>query len=140
MTRCNKVFASVKQISLPVHGDSRGSLVALEKGSGVPFEIRRVYYIFGTQKGQERGFHAHKRLIQLLIATSGSCSVKCIYGTKEQVFVLNKPTEGLLIDGFVWREMFDFSNDCVLMVLASEYYDEADYIRNYHDFQRENGQ
>lgn len=133
-----EMTASVSLISFDIHGDERGSLVALENGHNLPFDVKRVYYIFGTRQGVARGFHAHKHLKQVLIAVSGSCRIACEYKDKKENYTLDEPTKGLLIDGLVWREMHDFSQDCVLMVLASDYYDEADYIRDYAEYLREN--
>jgi dTDP-4-dehydrorhamnose 3,5-epimerase-like enzyme len=115
-------------------GDDRGSLVSLESGHNVPFDIKRCYYIFGTTPGVRRGFHAHKELKQLLICTSGSCKVFLDDGHTTKDVVLDSPLKSLLVTGLIWREMYDFSDDCVLMVLADQYYDEADYIRNYKEF------
>ncbi|RTK99800.1 MAG: WxcM-like domain-containing protein [Proteobacteria bacterium] len=115
-------------------GDERGCLIALELGHNVPFDVKRVYYIFNTKKGVRRGFHAHKNLKQLAICTRGSCKFLIDDGTSQQTFNLTTPNHGLYIEGLVWREMFDFSDDCVLMVLADAHYDEKDYIRNYQEF------
>ena len=117
-------------------GDDRGSLVALESNKNIPFEIKRVYYIFDTKSGVVRGLHAHKDLSQVMVCLKGSCRIVLDNGcTKEQV-VLDSPDKGLLIDSMMWREMHDFSADCVLLVLASEHYDEADYIRDYDEFKK----
>lgn len=126
----------VKLIDLPLLGDERGSLVAIESLSNVPFEIQRVYYIFGTEKGISRGFHAHKNLQQLAICVAGKCRMLLDDGkTKESVW-LTSPNQALIIGENVWREMHDFSDDCVLLVLASQHYDENDYIRDYSEFLR----
>lgn len=118
----------------PPLGDDRGSLVALEAEKTVPFEIKRVYYIFATQQGVARGFHAHHNLKQVAVCVTGKCRMILDNGvTREEVW-LDSPTKGLLIGDLVWREMHDFSEDCVLLVLASEHYDEADYIRDYATF------
>ena len=120
----------------PPLGDVRGSLVALEAEKTVPFEIKRVYYIFGTQQGVARGFHAHHNLKQVAICVTGKCRMILDNGnTREEVW-LDSPTKGLLIGDLVWREMHDFSEDCVLLVLASEHYDESDYIRDYDEFMK----
>lgn len=129
--------AKTTLIPLQVHGDERGSLIALENGHNLPFDVKRVYYIYATKTDISRGFHAHKKLKQLLIAVSGSVTVKCEYAGQQKEYTLSKPDEGLLIEGLVWREMHDFSPDCVLMVLADEYYNEADYIRDYDLFKKE---
>lgn len=121
-------------IDFPPLGDDRGSLVALEAEKTVPFAIKRVYYIFGTQKGVSRGFHAHKDLKQVAVCVTGKCRMVLDNGYSREETWLDSPTKGLVIDELVWREMHDFSEDCVLLVLASEYYDESDYIRDYNDF------
>lgn len=116
------------------HGDERGQLVALEEGKDIPFEIKRVYYMYDTKEGVRRGFHAHKSLEQILICIHGSCKILMDNGTEKKIVSLEKPYEGLYINNNIWREMYDFSPDAVLMVLASDYYREEDYIRNYDAF------
>ena len=123
-----------KMIKFQKHGDDRGQLIALENQKEIPFTIKRVYYMFETGKGVRRGFHAHKSLEQILICTSGSCKIHLDDGTNTTEITLDDPSEGLYIANNLWREMYDFSPDAVLMVLASEVYDERDYIRNYDDF------
>ena len=115
---------------------SRGMLVALEEYKDIPFEIKRVYYMYDTKKDVHRGFHAHKSLEQILICIHGSCKVLLDNGTEKKIVSLEKPYEGLYIANNMWREMYDFSEDAVLMVLASEYYKEEDYIRDYNEFLR----
>ena len=124
----------IKTINFKPLGDERGSLVALEGNKNVPFDIKRAYYIFGTKKGVSRGFHAHRNLKQVAVCVTGSCCFVLDNGKQREEVVLDKPTIGLLIDDLTWREMYDFSPDCVLMVLASEHYDESDYIRDYQEF------
>jgi dTDP-4-dehydrorhamnose 3,5-epimerase-like enzyme len=124
----------IKIISFPPLGDDRGSLVALEAHKTVPFDVKRVYYIFGTQAGVSRGFHAHRRLQQVAVCVTGKCRMVLDDGQHREEVWLDSPTKGLLIGDFVWREMHDFSPDCVLLVLASEHYNETDYIRSYDDF------
>lgn len=116
------------------HRDERGSLVALEEFKDIPFEIKRVYYMYDTAEGVHRGFHAHKNLEQILVCIHGSCKIKLDNGYEQKVVSLEKPYEGLHVKSNMWREMYDFSEDAVLMVLASEYYDEKDYIRDYETF------
>lgn len=116
------------------HGDDRGQLVALEEFNDIPFEIKRVYYIYDTAEGVRRGFHAHKSLEQILICIHGSCKILLDNGLEKKIVPLEKPYEGLYVSNNMWREMFDFSPDAVLLVLASNLYDESDYIRNYDDF------
>ena len=122
------------KINLQKHGDDRGSLVALEEENNIPFSIKRVYYIFDTKEGVRRGFHAHKELKQVAIAVKGSCRFLLDDGTERIEVVLDNPAQGLLIESYIWREMYDFSSDCVLMILANSHYDEKDYIRDYDDF------
>ena len=126
----------INLINFPLLGDERGSLVSLESEKMVPFIIKRVYYIFGTQLEASRGFHAHRNLQQIAICVTGKCRMILDDGQHREEVWLDAPTKGLLIGDLVWREMHDFSNDCVLLVLASEHYDEADYIRDYKEFLR----
>jgi dTDP-4-dehydrorhamnose 3,5-epimerase-like enzyme len=123
-----------KIIKFQKHGDDRGQLIALENEKEIPFEIKRVYYMFETGEGVRRGFHAHKNLKQILICTSGSCKIHLDDGKETKEIVLDDPSEGLFITNNLWREMYDFSKDAVLMVLASDLYNEKDYIRNYDEF------
>lgn len=127
-------MALANLIHLSVLGDERGSLIALEGNKNIPFDIKRIYYIYGTKTGVSRGFHAHKALKQVAIAVSGSCHFILDNGVEREDILLNNPAQGLLIESFMWREMHDFSDDCVLMVLANQLYDEDDYIRNYDEF------
>ena len=116
------------------HGDDRGMLVALEEFSDIPFEIKRVYYMYDTKEGVRRGFHAHKSLEQILICIHGSCKILLDNGNEKKIVSLERPYEGLYVANSIWREMYDFSTDAVLMVLASEIYEEEDYIRDYDEF------
>lgn len=115
-------------------GLDKSPLISLQEGYEIPFKIKRVYYIFNTAKGIKRGFHAHKNLKQVVVAVKGSCLFILDDGKKKSEIKLDDPKKGLLIEGIIWREMKDFSNDCVLLVLASDYYIESDYIRNYSQF------
>lgn len=124
----------VKLIPLQTHGDERGSLIALEQDKDIPFEIKRVYYIFNTKEGVIRGFHAHKELKQVAIAVKGSCRFLLDDGNEKVSILLDNAAQGLLIESCIWHEMHDFSKDCILLVLASELYDENDYIRDYDEF------
>ncbi|MDI1300840.1 MAG: FdtA/QdtA family cupin domain-containing protein [bacterium] len=126
----------IKWIDFQSLGDERGSLVALEIGmeKAVPFVIKRVYYIYHTAKSVSRGYHAHRDLRQVAICVAGRCRMVLDNGTSREEAWMDSPTKGLLIESMVWREMHDFSDDCVLLVLASEHYDESDYIRSYEDF------
>ena len=123
-----------KLIDFPSFGDDRGSLVAVEANNTVPFEIKRLYYIFGTKPDVARGFHAHKELKQVAVCVTGCCRMLLDNGRERVEVLLDSPTKGLVIEGLVWREMHDFTPDCVLLVLASDYYDENDYIRDYEEF------
>ncbi len=116
------------------HGDDRGQLVALEEYQDIPFQIRRVYYMYDTKEDVRRGFHAHKSLEQILVCIHGSCKILLDSGWEKKIVSLEKPYEGLYISNDMWREMFDFSPDAVLLVLASDYYREEDYIRSYDEF------
>ena len=123
----------IKYVFQP-HGDDRGQLIALEEHIDIPFEIKRVYYMYDTAEGVRRGFHAHKSLEQILVCIHGSCKILLDNGSEKKIVPLEKPYEGLYISNDMWREMYDFSPDAVLMVLASQVYDEADYIRDYDEF------
>ncbi len=124
----------VKLVQLQKHGDERGALVALEDSRNIPFPIRRVYYLFDTQEGVRRGFHAHKTLNQLAIVVRGSCRFHLDDGREKIEVLLDNPSQGLMLPPDLWHEMYDFSKDCVLMVLADAHYDESDYIRSHEEF------
>jgi dTDP-4-dehydrorhamnose 3,5-epimerase-like enzyme len=128
----------VEFVNFDIKGDNRGNLIAIEQLKNIPFEIQRVYYIFNTKEGVRRGFHAHKNLKQMAVCLSGSCKFLLDDG-KEKIdeVVLDSSQKGLLIENMVWHEMYDFSVDCILLVLASEYYNENDYIRDYNEFLKE---
>ncbi|MGK8176590.1 sugar 3,4-ketoisomerase [Aeromonas dhakensis] len=121
-------------IDLPRFGDDRGCLVAVEGLNTIPFEIKRIYYIYDTLLGVSRGFHAHRNLKQVVICVHGSCDFVIDDGRVRNSIRLNNPSKGLFIDGVYWREMHNFSADCVLMVMASEHYCPEDYISCYDDF------
>jgi dTDP-4-dehydrorhamnose 3,5-epimerase-like enzyme len=127
-------MSPLKIISFPPLGDDRGSLVALEANKTVPFDVKRVYYIFGTLPGVSRGFHAHRNLQQVAVCVTGKCRMVLDDGRRREEVWLDSSTRGVLIGNLVWREMHDFSPDCVLLVLASDHYDETDYIREYSEF------
>jgi dTDP-4-dehydrorhamnose 3,5-epimerase-like enzyme len=126
----------IKIIDLQTHGDDRGALISLEEYNNIPFSVKRVYYIFDTKIGVRRGFHAHKSLKQVAIAVRGSCKFSLDDGNGREDVTLDDPAKGLLIESCVWREMYDFSDDCVLMVLADALYDEDDYLRDYSEFKK----
>ncbi|MFD2552454.1 FdtA/QdtA family cupin domain-containing protein [Bizionia sediminis] len=125
---------NLKIIDIPKVQDPRGNLAFIEKDV-IPFAIKRVYYLYDVPSSAHRGGHAHKKLYQVLVALSGSFEVHLKDGETETKITLNKPDKGLLIVPGIWREIGNFSSGSVCLVLASEDYDESDYIRNYERFQ-----
>lgn len=123
-----------KLVFLPVINDPRGNLTWLESGPHLPFEMKRVYYLYDVPGGSHRGGHAHKTLRQLIIAVSGSFDVHLDDGLEKKTFHLNRSYSGLLVTPYIWREIDNFSSASVCMVIASEKYDEDDYIRDYQEF------
>lgn len=121
-------------IELPRITDPRGNLTVAEAMNHVPFDIRRAYWVYDVPGGESRGGHAHKRLKQLVIALSGSFTVTLDDGHERQTFLLNHPWQGLVIETGIWRTLDDFSSGAVCLVLASEPYDEEDYIYDYQEF------
>jgi hypothetical protein len=124
----------IKMIDLPKVADPRGNLTFAEGSSHVPFDIKRAYWVYDVPAGGCRGGHAHKRLKQLVIAVSGSFHVTLDNGYETRTVLLNHPWQGLLIDVNTWRTLDDFSSGAVCLVLASEHYDESDYIYDYDEF------
>jgi hypothetical protein len=120
-----------------VLGDHRGQLVALEVNRQIPFDVKRVFYIYGTQPDVPRGNHSHYKTKQFLVAVNGSCKVTLDNGKTKETFDLNKPNLGLFQDALIWGTMHDFSSDCVLLVMADAYYDASDYITDYDKFLKE---
>lgn len=112
----------------------KGNITVVENGSDIPFDTKRVYYLYDVPGGESRGGHAHKELYQLLVAASGSFSVILDDGTEKRTIILNRPYQGLLIVPGIWRTLDNFSSGSVCLVLASEKYNENDYIREYNDF------
>jgi len=125
---------SVREIILPQIHDPRGDLTFVEGGNHIPFDIRRVYYLYNVPVDSERGGHAHKDLEQVVFALSGSFRIKIDDGEKRSDYWLRDPRKGLYISRMIWREMDAFSQGAVCMVLASHRYDEADYFRDYDEF------
>lgn len=125
-----------KLIDLPKISNASGNLTFIENDRHVPFTIRRVYYTYDVPGGAVRGGHGHKKLHQLIIAISGSFDVMLDDGYQKQRFHLNRSYVGLYVSPMIWREIDNFSSGSVCMVLASEYYDEADYYRDYFEFMR----
>ena len=124
---------NIQIIRIPKIEERRGNLSVIE-GDTIPFDIKRVYYLYDIPSGAERGGHAHKNLKQFLVALSGSFDVVLKDGKEEKIITLNKPNEGLLIYSGIWRELQKFSSGAVCLVVASAVFDEADYIRDYKDF------
>ena len=127
----------MKMIHFEDLGDTRGGLVSFEQNKNIPFEIRRVYCIHNVKESVSRGFHSHNILEQVAICISGSCTIVLDDGLLKRSAVLSSPKMGLYIGKNIWREMHNFSSDCVLLILASELYDEGDYIRSYAQFLKE---
>jgi len=125
----------VREITLPQIHDPRGDLTFVEGGNHVPFDIRRIYYLYNVPVDSERGGHAHRELEQVVFALSGSFRMKIDDGKTKSEYWLRDPRKGLYISRLIWREMDVFSQGAVCMVLASHRYDETDYYRNYDDFQ-----
>lgn len=116
------------------HSDRKGNLTVVENGVTLPFDVKRVYYLYDVPGGESRGAHAHKELSQFIIAASGSFSVTLTDGKERRTFFLNRPYKGLLVRPGMWRDLDDFSSGAVCMVLASDVYKEEDYIRDYEVF------
>lgn len=126
----------IKKLEFHRRDNATGKLTFLESGAGkdIPFDIKRIYYIYDIKLGERRGFHAHKKLEQYLICIHGSCTILLDNGSEQENIVLSDPSLGLYVGPGMWREMYNFSSDAVLLVLASEHYDESDYIRDYDMF------
>ncbi len=133
-----KLSEQIKILEFSDLGDERGNLVVVE-GSGVdiPFSIKRVFYIYGSDAEVIRGRHANRKTEFVLINVSGKSKVKVDNGYEQRIIDLDRPRMGLYLSAMVWKDMFEFSSDSVLLVLASEHYDAEEYIRNYDDFLRE---
>lgn len=125
---------NIKKYKFQIHGDDRGQLISLEELKDIPFKVKRIYYMYDTKTGVRRGFHSHKTLEQILVCIHGTCKILLDDGKQKEIVHLDTPYEGLYVGPNMWREMFDFSDDAVLMCLASELYNESDYIRNYDEF------
>ena len=123
-------------IELSKHHSEVGNLTVVENNKTVPFEVKRLYYLYDVPGGESRGGHAHRKLYQLITAASGSFSVVLDDGEVKRTFTLNHPYEGLLVVPGIWRDLVDFSSGSVLLCLASEKYDENDYIRDYEEFKK----
>jgi len=130
-------LSKCKIIELPKKMDRRGNLTFIEESRHIPFKIKRVYYLYDVPGGETRGGHAHKRLQQFIIAASGSFDVVLDDGFESKRFHLNRSYYGLYVPSMIWRELDNFSSGSFCLVLASEYYDESDYIRGYDEFKRQ---
>ena len=126
----------IKLLRFNKHSDKRGNLVAIEQLRDVPFEIKRVYYTYGVNMKEERGFHAHKTLRQVMICLRGRVTVLLDDGAQTTEVILDSPDMGLVLEPFVWHTMRGYEESAVLLVLASDFYDESDYIREYAAFKQ----
>lgn len=122
-------------VELPLNHRNKGNLTAVENGESIPFDVRRIYYLYDIPAGESRGGHAHKQLQQLIVAASGSFSVVLSDGKVKRTFTMNRPFNGLFIPAGIWRELEDFSSGSVCLVLASREFDEEDYIRDYQEYE-----
>lgn len=125
---------SIRQVELKKIADPRGALTFIEGGNHVPFEIKRVYYLYDVPGGEERGGHAHHNLQQLIIGIAGSFDVLFDNGVDRVTMTCNRPFQGILMKSLIWRELTNFSSGSVCLVLASDFYVESDYIRDYDQF------
>ena len=126
-----------KVLSFPQLGDERGHLVVVEGLKDIPFEIKRMFYIYGTKTDVVRGQHANKKSEFVLINLSGKCKIKVDDGKNKEVIILDKPHEGIYLEKMVWKDMFDFSEDSILLVLSNHSYDSEEYVRDYENFKKE---
>lgn len=129
--------AKIQLITFKSYGDDEGVLIPLESEKNIPFEIKRVYYIHTVKAGAVRGKHAHYQLAQILIAISGCVEVTCESKGEKHTYILDSRDKGLLIEGMVWHTMQKFSSDAILLVLANDFYNEDDYVREYDVFLEE---
>jgi len=124
----------IKTLIFQNHGNNSGSLIAIESARNIPFKIKRIYYLFKNDFKTKKVSHAHKNLKQIYIALSGSCEATFDNGVEKQKLTLNNPEQGILIEGVIWRELSNFSKDCILLVLADDFFKEEDYLRDYQEF------
>jgi len=130
------MIEGARMLDFEIHGDERGSLVAVEN-KDIGFEMRRIYYIFDTSRDIVRGKHAHKDLKQVFVCVHGSCDILLDNGREKQAIRLDTPNEGIFVCGLMWREMMNFSDGCVLLVVVDKEYDVQDYIYDYDEFIRQ---
>lgn len=126
-----------KILNFKENGDERGKLVVVEGMKDIPFDIKRIFYIYGSDNEVIRGRHANRKSEFVLINVAGSSKVKVYDGKNEEVFILDKPNTGIYLPQMVWKDMYDFSEDSILLVLASEAYDNSEYIREFDEFLKE---
>ena len=126
-----------RKVRFKTYSDEYGSLVPIEEDQDTGFPSQRIYYIYGVGEGVRRGFHSHRDLEQILLCVRGQVTIHLAAPESEEEVLLNDPSEGLYIGPMIWREMYDFSPDAVLLVLASRHYDESDYIRNFEAYMEE---
>ncbi len=131
-----KIHEHYKIIELPEMGDERGNLVIIEGNQDIPFEIKRVFYMYGTDSTMVRGSHANRKSEFVLINVAGSTKIKIDDGFSTAVVELNKPRMGIYIPAMLWKDMYDFSDDSVLLVLSNEHYDDSEYIRDYDEYKK----
>ena len=131
------MMVNCKMIQMPAFAGEYGQLNAIEGGKDIPFDVQRVYYITGVPKGVTRGFHSHRKLEQVLLCVNGSVKIRLKTPTAEEIVTRDDPSKGLYIGHMIWREMYDFTEGAVLLVLASRHYTEADYIRDYEQYLQE---
>jgi dTDP-4-dehydrorhamnose 3,5-epimerase-like enzyme len=131
------IINSHKLIEFKQKGDERGKLVVIEGMKDIPFNIKRVFYIYGSDATVVRGQHANRRSEFVLINVCGTSKVKISDGKKEEIHILDKPHTGIYIPRMLWKDMYDFSNDSILLVLSSEVYDSSEYIRDYDEYIKE---
>lgn len=124
-------------IKFKVNGDEKGSLISIEENQTIPFDIKRLFYIYNTKQDVPRGCHANRQSQFVLVMLNGSCKVKVMTKTKNEVYSLNSPDEGLWLDKMVWKEMYDFSEDAVLLVLSNEHYSKEEYIVDFDEYLKE---
>lgn len=131
------MLSAVKELQFKVNGDERGKLIVAEGLKDIPFEIARIFYIYGADAKTVRGCHANRRSEFVFINICGQSKVKVMDGKNDKVFLLDKPYKGIYMPKMVWKEMYDFSENAILLVLASEPYDSTEYIRDYQDYIKE---
>lgn len=135
----SNIDSKYKILEFPELGDERGNLVVIEGGIQIPFDIKRIFYIYGSDDTVVRGQHANRQSEFVLINVSGISKVRVDDGYEERIIELNKPKMGIYLDKMVWKDMYDFSPDSVLIVLANTHYDGSEYIRDYDEYIKELG-